>query len=165
MKQIIIAYLVLIVVVVALAVARNSGFDLVGLGLPGNSSTAEIDGKKINLMLAKTPKERMGGLSGKKNLNQNSGMLFVFDKKDIYPFWMKGMRFSIDIIFIDGDRNQGKIINIVEYAKVPSKNQHVATLPTYKPKAPVNYILEINAGLVKKHKIKVGDKVEFNNIE
>ncbi len=47
-------------------------------------STAEINGSKINLIIAKSDKDRLKGLSGRKSLGQDQGMLFVFEKKDKY---------------------------------------------------------------------------------
>ena len=47
----------------------------------------------------------MKGLSGRDNLADDEGMFFVFEKSDIYPFWMKDMKFAIDIIWIMEDGN------------------------------------------------------------
>jgi uncharacterized protein len=82
-------------------------------------------------------------------------MLFVFDKADYYSFWMKNMKFPIDIIFIRGD----KIVSISKNAVAPKSAD--ASLPIYKPEAPVDKVLEINSGLSDKHNIKKGDKVEI----
>src|SRR3989344_5288383 len=51
--------------------------------------------------VADTPELRQLGLSGKKSLEKDSGMLFVFDTTGIYGFWMKEMAFPIDVIWID----------------------------------------------------------------
>ncbi|MFH0806504.1 MAG: DUF192 domain-containing protein [Candidatus Brennerbacteria bacterium] len=50
---------------------------------------------------------RAQGLSGHAPLGINEGMLFRFDEPGVYPFWMKGMTFSIDIMWISGNRVVG----------------------------------------------------------
>ena len=54
------------------------------------------------------------GLSGKSQLAQDQGMLFVFAQPGKYYFWMKGMNFSIDIIWIGEDM---KVIYIKKDAR------------------------------------------------
>src|SRR4051812_21812815 len=102
MKKLILVYVVLIIAVILLAVVKAGG------KLPSFSffqkSEASVNDKKISLILAKSEKEKVKGLSGRKSIKDNEGMLFVFDKKDKYPFWMKGMQFPIDIIYIDDNR-------------------------------------------------------------
>lgn len=51
-----------------------------------------------------TESKRVKGLSGKKCIPDDVAMLFVFDKPDTYGFWMKDMNFSIDMIWLDGDK-------------------------------------------------------------
>lgn len=158
MKKILIIYVVLILAVLLLASMR-SGWDF-GSILSFKGSSAQIKNTKFNLILAKTDKDRMLGLSGRKNLATNTGMLFMFDKKDYYPFWMKDMKFPIDIIYIDND----KIVDIINNAPAP-KDKNIASLPVYKPKNAANYVLEINAGLSSKNKFSIGDKVKFQNVK
>ena len=73
-------------------------------------------------------------------------MLFVFDKPDTYGFWMKDMRFPIDIIWISGD----KVIYVLSEV-------HPDSYPNlFKPPIPVDKVLEINAGLSRKLGITEG---------
>ena len=71
-----------------------------------------INGTPINVVLAETPAERVRGLSGRETLPQNEGMLFLFENTDYHAFWMKNMRFPIDIIWMDDDR---VIVGIAEH--------------------------------------------------
>lgn len=57
-----------------------------------------IDNKDIRVEVADTPKERKQGLSGRKNLAKDKGMLFVYKKPQKHSFWMKNMLFPLDFI-------------------------------------------------------------------
>ncbi len=107
----------------------------------------------IEVEVAKTALAREQGLSRREKLEENKGMLFVFDKKDYHSFWMREMNFPIDIIWIADD----KIVDIAH--NVPSTVSQF--LKTYQPKEPVNFVLEVNAGFSESHGIKVGNKVEI----
>lgn len=119
------------------------------------NNTVKINNHTFKVEVVNTPEKEQLGLSGRTSLPQNQGMLFVFDKKDYHYFWMKNMKFPIDIIFIDGER----IVSIAKNAPVPKAGAE--NLPLYKSGGPIDRVLEINAGLSDKYKIKPGDKVEI----
>lgn len=115
-----------------------------------------INGHSFNTELAVTESEKERGLGYRDKLAPDSGMLFVYDHPDRYGFWMKGMHFPLDFIWING--------NLV--ADITTNVQTVAAgqpLPTYQPKVPVDKILELNAGIVAKYGIKTGDLVRITN--
>jgi uncharacterized membrane protein (UPF0127 family) len=116
-------------------------------------STVTINNQTFHVSLAQSEAARQQGLSGKDSLPTNEGLLFLFDKPDYYAFWMKDMKFPIDIIFINGN----KIVSITENAKPVTTGQ----LPTFQPTGPSDKALEINAGLSKKYTIKPGDTVDI----
>ncbi|MCD6550197.1 DUF192 domain-containing protein [bacterium] len=101
--------------------------------------------------LAVTPEERLKGLAYKNKLNIEEGMFFVFDREDIYSFWMKNTLIPLDIIWINSDQ---KIVYIKENAPPCLKDNCSLITPDQKAK----YVLEISAGIVKKLGLKVGDK-------
>lgn len=114
-----------------------------------------INNHIFNLELAKTEKEREIGLAKYSNIQNDFGMLFVFEKSGNYSFWMKDMKFPIDIIFI---RN-GKIVAI--FNNVPPPTSNSSQLPIYKPEKISDTVLEINAGLSKKYNFKENDAVNI----
>ena len=120
--------------------------------------TATINNQTFKLFVAKSAKEKEIGLSGKDSLSQDYGMYFPFEKPDYYSFWMKNMKFSIDMIFLSSN----KIVTIYENLEPPLKD--LKNPPLYKPSEPADAILEINAGLSKKYNIKIGDGVKIENI-
>ncbi|MDP1723021.1 MAG: DUF192 domain-containing protein [Candidatus Gottesmanbacteria bacterium] len=107
--------------------------------------------------VAVTAKEKEVGLGNRGSLTPDRGMLFVYDIKARYPFWMRNMHFPIDILWID-DRT------IVDISKnVPTSDKPLNQLPIYHPNVPVDKILEVNAGLVDEYAITVGDKIVIKN--
>lgn len=101
------------------------------------------------------------GLAGRSSMKDNQGMLFDFSAQQaVMPgFWMKGMEFNLDIIWI----YKNKIIGISANAQAPAKNLNTKNenLPTYSPPAVITRVLEVNSGWAKKNNILVGDVVEI----
>lgn len=155
MKKVLIFYGLLVVAIVIFALSRGYTFFHFGT----SSSTAKINGKTYQLILAKTSAEKIKGLSGRTSLDKNAGMLFIFATSDKYAFWMNNMKFPIDIIWI----NNNKIVDFVENAPAPSAGQNASMLPIYKPSDLANYVLEVNAHEVTSLKMKKGDTVVFTN--
>lgn len=110
----------------------------------------------FNVEVANTPELRKTGLGGRESLASNSGMLFVFDRAGKPSFWMKAMKFPIDIIWIKGS----KIVDILQNVQPPSGDQADSALPLYAPVTEVDKVLEVNAGDVVKYGIKVGDRIK-----
>lgn len=116
---------------------------------------AMINNHVFNLEIAKSQKDKEIGLSKYNNISDNFGMLFPFEKEDKYSFWMKDMKFPIDIIFI----KKNKIIKIFNHVPFPKSN--IGQLPIYTPDELSDTVLEINAGLSEKYNFKSGDKIEI----
>lgn len=114
-----------------------------------------IDNKTFALILAVTPQEQAKGLGYRQSLPKNEGMLFLFPHPYYEAFWMKGMEFPLDIIYIKNDH----IISIYQNLSNPTE-QHQET-PTITPSLPANSVLEINAGLTHKYGFKIGDRVNI----
>ncbi|MBI4159876.1 DUF192 domain-containing protein [Candidatus Wolfebacteria bacterium] len=111
----------------------------------------------VRVLIARTPAEITRGLSGRRSLDPDAGMLFVFEKADRYRFWMPDMRFPIDILWI----NDGTIVDIDADA---SNIFDPANPKFYTPQAPVRYVLEVNAGFAHRKNIRIGDTVELTGI-
>ncbi len=107
--------------------------------------------------LARTPEEWANGLSGKNELPESHGMLFIYNTVEPRSFWMKGMVFPIDIIYIDGNKS---IVHIEKNA-VPLRPGD--DLKLYPSMSPIKYALEVNAG--ESEDIKNGDScsLDYNN--
>lgn len=113
-----------------------------------------IHSNTFNVDIADTDMSRMLGLSGRKSLGENEGMLFIFPIPGQYAFWMKGMNFDLDFVWI----SNGTVIQTMENVPKPTSTLDFAT---YAPVAPVDQVLEVNAGAVARTGIQAGDSVEI----
>jgi len=112
------------------------------------------DGETIIADLAKTEEERTQGLMFRNTLNDDQGMLFVFEEEGLYFFWMKNMNFAIDILWLD---RQKRIVHL-ELNVPPCKKE---PCPTYAPDLPAKYVLELKAGSIERRKLKLFDQIDF----
>lgn len=156
----------MIVILVATYFSFNSGssisiFNSTAPAIPQSSTASaqqlKINDTTINVEIADTDSQRAQGLGGRASLPQNSGMLFIFSKPDIYKFWMKDMKFPLDFIWI----NNNTVVDLLPNIPNPPSNTPDNALPIYEPVTQVNEVLEVNAGFISSHSIRVGDKVEL----
>lgn len=118
----------------------------------------KINNALLNVEVADTQAKRNKGFSGRSSLASDSGMLFVFDKYQIYQFWMKKMLIPIDIIWL----KDSEVVDVNENLQPPLPDAFDNALQIYKPKQSINMVLEVVAGFVKKHNIKIGDTIEVD---
>lgn len=121
-----------------------------------NFSKISVNDTEVFVEIADSQERMIKGLSGRKSLLKNEGMLFVWNSDRFPTFWMKDMNFAIDIIWI----NDGKVVGFEENAE-PEPGKKDEELKRYYPPEPIDAVLEVNAGFVNKNKIKVGDSVKF----
>ncbi|MFH1894615.1 MAG: DUF192 domain-containing protein [Patescibacteria group bacterium] len=106
--------------------------------------------------LAQTQEEIELGLMYKESLAQNRGMLFIFKTRGVYNFWMKNTKIPLDIIWIN---NKKEVIFIKNSAQPCGRD----FCPLIEPGAEANYVLEVNAGLAEKIRLKAGSQLIFRN--
>jgi uncharacterized membrane protein (UPF0127 family) len=111
----------------------------------------------FNAKIADSEKEREIGLSKTNKLTDKDSMLFLFENSSKYSFWMKDMKFPIDIIFI----RDGKVVDVVKNAKPVNAN---SPLDIYQPEEEADKVLEINAGLSDKLNIVKGTIIKIENL-
>lgn len=158
MKKIFFVYAGLVILVILLIVWRLSAFSF-DFNLPFISpKTAAINGSEIKLLIADDEKSRMVGLSNRRSLKEDTGMLFVFEEKDTYGFWMKNMNFPLDIIYLDGN----KVVDIKKNVQPADENN--PNPEVYTPKAPADKVLEVVAGVSDSLQIIEGSEFTFENL-
>ena len=116
---------------------------------------AVIGNKEINIEVVTKSADMERGLGYRKSLDQNSGMLFSYVGYVRPSYWMKGMEFPLDMIWIGDDKVIGYEQNVPVVA--------TGMLPTYAPKELINMVLEVNAGFVQTNSIKIGDSLIIHN--
>jgi uncharacterized membrane protein (UPF0127 family) len=94
------------------------------------------------------------GLSDRAFMPDDHGMLFVLDSGAEHSFWMKGMKFPIDILFFNEDRNLTAILPKL----TPCKE-----CPTYKAPDNTAFALELNAGVAEAMGFRTGDRFVYEN--
>lgn len=114
------------------------------------TASVQIGSTTIVAEVASTEAARERGLSGRDSLAPGSGMLFVFDHDDKFGFWMKDMKFAIDIVWLDAS---GTVLTI-------APDLSPSTYPNaFYPSRPARYVLEVPAGFAKGHGVAEGSKV------
>lgn len=109
--------------------------------------------------LAATAEEQALGLAKRDDIDENSGMLFPFIPAETVSFWMKDMRFNLDIVWIAN----GTVVGIEKNVPAPNSGTATQDLPTYQPPQPVDYVLELKAG--QSQFFQVGEEVTITKIQ
>jgi len=134
-------------VVIGGATTSNNGYQQVNVTVNGVELVADI---------AANNTQRTKGLSVKDHLEENEAMLFVFSTAREQGFWMSGMKFPIDIIWMDSN----KTVVHIEHSLEPCPDEFHC--PVYRPGADSLYVLETVAGFADKHKVTEGTKMQFD---
>ena len=107
----------------------------------------------INVTLAITDLDRQKGLMNRKHLPHLDGLLMIFPHPQWVSIWMKNTFLSLDIVWVD---QMLKIVDVQEKATPLSKK-----VMTGQKKA--KYIVEMNAGLVNRWNISIGNVVTIHS--
>src|SRR5215212_4503487 len=125
---------------------------------PSTLPTAEIavGGVPLTVELAYQPADRALGLGYREGLAAGTGMLFHFERPEPQSFWMRGMQFCIDIIWIENGVIQGAAESVCP--EPPGTAD--ADLPSYTSPIPVTYVLEVPAGWLDAYGLGAGTPVD-----
>jgi uncharacterized protein len=120
------------------------------------TATIQIGDQTIVAEIADTAQLRSRGLGFRDGLRDGTGMLFVYESPSQHTFWMKGMRFCLDIIWIEGGEIRGAAESVC-----PMDGVSDGDLPRYKSPEPVRYVLEMPAGWMAGHGFSAGEPVSI----
>ena len=109
---------------------------------------------KLDIEIADNDYETQTGLMYRTGMQDDQAMLFVFPDERMHSFYMKNTQFALDIIFIKGDSTIASIQKNAE----PYNERGLSSL------VPVQYVLEVNAGLTDQWKLEAGDKIDFKRL-
>lgn len=115
-----------------------------------NHRVITLSGQQIDVELATTPDEQRVGLGKRAALADGYGMLFPFPPNSTPTFWMKDMRFPIDILWI-----RNSVVTGIE-SNVPADDGAIR----YSPKEPIDSVLELPGTWTQRHGTSVGDRIE-----
>jgi uncharacterized membrane protein (UPF0127 family) len=128
----------------------------------GGSSTERVDVRigslTIRAEVARTVEGRALGLGGRASLTDDAGMLFLEGEEGQPSFWMQGMEFALDCIWISSDR---RVVDLTEQVPPPSETGG-EPVSDIRPAESALYVLEVNAGVVERAGVHRGDAVTFD---
>jgi uncharacterized membrane protein (UPF0127 family) len=113
-----------------------------------------INGRDLDLQVAKSLEQQRTGLMNRTFLDTNSGMIFVYDREKYVSFWMKNTEIPLSIAFIDKNDTITQI-----------EDMNPGELSRVKSEKPSKYAIEVNLGWFDQNKITVGDKVDMSNLQ
>lgn len=114
-------------------------------------------GLKIKVEIAETEAQRKQGLMYRKSLASKKGMLFVFEHMRVQKLWMKNTLIALDVVFLSDKK---EVVSTLYDLKPCQQN----LCEIYKSAGKAKYMLEVNAGLIKRAGVNVGQKIIFNTI-
>ncbi|NOY05227.1 MAG: DUF192 domain-containing protein [Chlorobi bacterium] len=106
---------------------------------------------RITIEIAQTEEQRTQGLMGRTGFDFTKGMLFIFDNEEERAFWMANTPTSLDIIFVN--RNK-------EIVKIHSRTQPYST-DSYPSEKPAKYVVETLGGFCSRFGIEEGDRISW----
>lgn len=121
----------------------------------GEQQALQIGETDLLVEVRTSPEGMSKGLSYRKSLGDNEGMVFIYQEDQQPLFWMKDMHFDIDIVWI----NDGEVVEIDRQVRAPTEEE--PRIQTAIPQVPVDMVLEVNAGWADERGVEVGDMVEF----
>ena len=128
--------------------------------------TMRVKDVSVRAEVVDTAVDRQQGLMFRENLPEGQGMLFVFKDEGCYGFWMKNMKFPIDIIWIDKEK---RVVDIKpnlspcqEVRESFAGGDREKSCEIFEPRAKALYALEVEAGFCRRNKIEIGDRVSFD---
>jgi uncharacterized membrane protein (UPF0127 family) len=118
-----------------------------------NWADVTMRGQTFKVEVADNDAKQELGLGDRDSLSADHGMYFPFATAKYWVFWMKGMRFPIDIIWIQ----EGKVVDVSPDAPV----EPGLPVKTYSPIEPADAVLEVNAGTASRIGLQKGDEVSI----
>jgi len=113
----------------------------------------QLGDQVLTVEVARTDEERAKGLSGRDELQDGQGMLFLFKRPRMLGFWMKNTQIPLSIGFFNEKR---ELINTLDMTPAPAPPYKL-----YRSRAPALYALEVPQGWFEKHQIGQGAKFSF----
>jgi hypothetical protein len=125
-----------------------------GQDRPSGTAEARIGETSWTVEVATTRSQRFQGLSGRKHLPEDRGMLFVYPQPQQLDFCMRDCEIPIDVVFLDAE---GKVVNFHAMRVEHDRAGRVK----YSSYVPAQYALELPSGTIQTQRIRIGQQVEL----
>lgn len=162
MRRILLVLGVLLIAATPLAVAADATLPPWRRDLPEGrqQATIVVGETEVTVDLAISGPQQQLGLGYRNGLNHNHGMLFPGEIAQVKTFWMKGMRFCLDIIWIEN----GTIVGAAESVCPDPAGTLDRDRQVYSSEMPVTHVLEMDAGWLQDNGYGPGTIVDLNDV-
>ena len=109
-------------------------------------------GARLNLEVARSEAATREGLMFRTQMDENNGMIFIFESEGPRTFWMKNTKLSLDIIYLDSEYEIVRIYNNTKSDQIEER---------YPSIGPAQYAIEVNAGWAENNNLQIGDKLKL----
>ena len=118
------------------------------------NSTVRVGNRTVIVETVESEMKQAKGLGDRPCIKDNQAMLFVFDRQDTmeHCFWMKDMRFPIDIVWLSSEKQVIHVVSDVEPATYPA---------SFCPGEASRYVFEVKSGQAAKLGLTVGTRLSF----
>jgi uncharacterized membrane protein (UPF0127 family) len=156
-RKLVFSSLVLFLILIGASLIIGKGpsvlFDTDGESLA--TDTLTLGASEIKIVVSRDEVSRSKGLGGVETLAPDTGMLFIFENTDIWGIWMKDMKISIDVLWLD---DMGRIVSVEE-------NMSPETYPKiFFPTNRSRYVLEVPTGTFKTSGALRGSVIDLSRI-
>lgn len=119
-----------------------------------DTATIRLSDTNLQVLVAKTPKQWFTGVGGRQSMAPYDGMLFLFDGSSRQGMVMRDTLFPLDIIWLQ----KGVVVDMAP--NVPTEiGRTEEQFTKYYPRTVANMVLELPAGWLTQHPVKIGDSL------
>lgn len=124
--------------------------------IDGKEIIGTVDGISVELTICSTAESISKGFMDREEPSSNKGMLFVHPEEDVLMYWMKNVKFPLDIMFFNSDMELMKRYTMEGY-----NGESDSDLKKYSSETPCRFVVEMKKDWCKDNNIITGCKLKF----
>ena len=140
--------------VITFGIGAIIGFYMFLPETPFMHAVMQYNDHSFPVLVADTNATRSRGLSGRTALDPYAGMVFVFQHNAVRQFWMKDMRFPLDVLWIRKNEVVGLARGVAPYTPE-------GEITRFRSEKAVDMVVETYAGFIEQNGLKMGDRIEL----
>ncbi len=122
------------------------------------SGMVTAKGHRFVAEVAVTPLEQQKGLMGRKSMDKDHCMIFIYQEDGSHGIWMKNCFISLDVVWLSAE---GRVVEMV--ADVPPCSPlRGDDCPAYGGTVPARHFVEFTVGTIKRIGLKKGDRIGWD---